>query len=62
MLELLVAWRAAGASRLDREPDGVMDAGPAPAIWDAFYPRLWAAAMPVESTVKVLAPFGVRMP
>ncbi|MBE2318291.1 penicillin acylase family protein [Solirubrobacter sp. CPCC 204708] len=48
MLELLVAWRAAGSSRLDREPDGVMDAGPGPAIWDAFYPRLWAAAMPVK--------------
>jgi hypothetical protein len=48
MLDLLVAWRAAGSSRLDRESDGTMDAGPAPAIWDAFYPRLWAAAMPVD--------------
>ena len=48
MLDLLVAWRAAGSSRLDRENDGVMDAGPAPAIWDAFYPKLWAAAMPVD--------------
>ncbi|MDA0169926.1 penicillin acylase family protein [Solirubrobacter taibaiensis] len=48
MLDLLVAWRAAGSSRLDREADGVMDAGPAPAIWDAFYPKLWAAAMPVD--------------
>ncbi len=48
MLELLVAWRAAGSSRVDREPDGVIDAGPAPAIWDAFYPRLWKAAMPVD--------------
>ena len=34
------AWRAAGSSRLDRDLDGVMDAGPGPAIWDAFYPRL----------------------
>ncbi|RKQ93775.1 acyl-homoserine lactone acylase PvdQ [Solirubrobacter pauli] len=48
MLEWLVGWRAAGSSRLDRDLDGVIDAGPAPAIWDAFYPRLWAAAMPVE--------------
>lgn len=48
MLEWLVAWNQAGSSRLDRELDGVIDAGPAPAIWDAFYPRLWAAAMPVE--------------
>jgi acyl-homoserine lactone acylase PvdQ len=48
MLELLVAWRAAGSSRVDRDLDGVMDAGPGPAIWDALYPRLWAAAMPVK--------------
>ena len=46
MLELLVAWRAAGSSRLDRDLDGVMDAGPGPAIWDAFYPRLYDAVMP----------------
>ena len=46
MLELLAAWRAAGSSRLDRDLDGVMDAGPGPAIWDAFYPRLYDAAMP----------------
>ena len=38
---LLEAWRAAGSSRLDRDLDGVMDAGPGPAIWDAFYPRLF---------------------
>jgi acyl-homoserine lactone acylase PvdQ len=48
MLELLADWRASGSSRLDRDLDGVMDAGPGPAIWDAFYPRLWAAAMPVK--------------
>jgi acyl-homoserine lactone acylase PvdQ len=48
MLEWLIAWRAAGSSRLDRDLDGLIDAGPAPAIWDAFYPKLWAAAMPVE--------------
>ena len=44
---LLEPWRAAGSSRLDRDLDGVMDAGPGPAIWDALYPRLFAAAMPV---------------
>ena len=46
MLDLLAAWRAAGSSRLDRDLDGVMDAGPGPAIWDAFYPRLYDAVMP----------------
>ena len=37
-----------GSSRLDRDLDGVIDAGPGPALWDAFYPRLWNAAMPVK--------------
>ncbi len=46
MLDLLAQWRAAGSSRLDRDLDGVMDAGPGPAIWDAFYPRLYDAVMP----------------
>ncbi len=45
MLDLLVAWRANGSSRLDRDLDGFMDAGGAPAIWDDLYPRLFAAAM-----------------
>jgi acyl-homoserine lactone acylase PvdQ len=45
MLALLQAWVATGSSRLDRDLDGVMDAGPAPAIMDALYPRLFAAAM-----------------
>lgn len=48
MLELLLAWRAARSSRVDADLDGVMDAGPGPAIWDALYPRLWTAAMPVK--------------
>jgi acyl-homoserine lactone acylase PvdQ len=48
MLELLGSWRAGGSSRLDRDLDGVMDAGPGPAIWDALYPKLFAAAMPVK--------------
>jgi Penicillin amidase len=48
MLAVLNEWRAAGSSRLDRDLDGVIDAGPGPAIWDAFYPRLFAAALPVK--------------
>ena len=48
MLEHLVTWNRAGSSRLDRDLDGVIDAGPGPAIWDAFYPRLFRAAMPVR--------------
>jgi acyl-homoserine lactone acylase PvdQ len=45
MLELLEGWTAAGSSRLDREEDGVIDAGAAPAIWDELYPRLVDAVM-----------------
>jgi acyl-homoserine lactone acylase PvdQ len=48
MLALLNEWRAAGSSRLDRDLDGKMDAGPGPAIWDAFYPRLVKAALPIK--------------
>ena len=48
MLAILNEWRAAGSSRLDRDLDGRIDAGPGPAIWDAFYPRLFAAAMPIR--------------
>jgi hypothetical protein len=48
MLAILNEWRSAGSSRLDRDLDGRIDAGPGPAIWDAFYPRLFAAAMPVK--------------
>jgi acyl-homoserine lactone acylase PvdQ len=40
MIDLLSAWKAQGASRLDRDLDGKMDAGAAPAIMDAIYPRL----------------------
>ena len=43
MLAILNEWRAAGSSRLDRDLDGVIDAGPGPAIWDALYPRLYDA-------------------
>ena len=39
-LDAMVAWSAAGASRLDRDLDGVIDAGPGPAIVDAAYPRI----------------------
>jgi acyl-homoserine lactone acylase PvdQ len=48
LLATLDAWRAAGSSRLDRDLDGRMDAGPAPAIWDAFYPKLFAAVIGVK--------------
>jgi acyl-homoserine lactone acylase PvdQ len=40
MLAALDAWRAKGSSRLDVNLDGKEDAGSAPAIWDALYPRL----------------------
>ncbi|MBB4663845.1 penicillin acylase family protein [Conexibacter arvalis] len=40
LLDLLVRWRAAGASRLDRDLDGLIDAGPAAAIVDELYPRI----------------------
>jgi acyl-homoserine lactone acylase PvdQ len=45
MLALLEAWSAAGSSRLDVNEDGLMDAGPAPAIWDELYPRLLDSVM-----------------
>jgi acyl-homoserine lactone acylase PvdQ len=45
MLELLLAWRATGSSRLDRDLDGFMDAGAAPAIMDAVYPRVADAVL-----------------
>jgi len=45
LLDLLEAWRAGGSSRLDRELDGRMDAGPGPAIMDALYPRLRTAVL-----------------
>lgn len=45
MLNLLLAWRAQGSSRLDRNLDGKMDAGSAPAIMDAVYPRLAQAVL-----------------
>src|SRR5690606_10144665 len=45
MLQLLEGWNATGSSRLDRDLDGFIDAGAAPAIWDELYPRLVAAVM-----------------
>jgi acyl-homoserine lactone acylase PvdQ len=44
MLALLKAWKATGSSRLDRDLDGKMDAGGAPAIMDAIYPKVVDAA------------------
>jgi acyl-homoserine lactone acylase PvdQ len=45
ILTLLEQWRAGGSSRLDRDLDSKMDAGAAPGIWDALYPRLFEAVM-----------------
>lgn len=44
-LDAMLAWSAAGASRLDRDLDGTIDAGPGPAIVDEAYPRLADAVM-----------------
>jgi hypothetical protein len=43
MLGLLDGWSAAGSSRLDVDLNGKIDAGAAPAIWDALAPRLLKA-------------------
>ncbi len=57
MVDLLKAWRTAGASRLDRDGDGKMDAGGAPLIVDTLYPLVSQAAIePLlgSSTTKLL--------
>ena len=38
-------WRAQGSSRLDRDLDGKMDAGAAPAIMDTMYPKVADAVL-----------------
>jgi acyl-homoserine lactone acylase PvdQ len=45
MVALIDQWRAQGSSRLDRDLDGKMDAGPAPAIMDELYPRIADAVL-----------------
>lgn len=45
MLELLMAWRAAGSSRVDRDGDGRIDAGAAATIIDELYPRIADAVL-----------------
>src|SRR3954470_7090710 len=40
MLTKLEQWRAAGGSRVDADLDGKMDAGAAPAIMDAVFPKI----------------------
>lgn len=45
MLDLLLAWRTSGSSRLDRDLDGRMDAGSAPVIMDEIYPRVADAVL-----------------
>jgi acyl-homoserine lactone acylase PvdQ len=54
MLALLQGWAASGSSRMDADLDGKMDAGAAPAIMDALYPRLFAAAMPVPNLTPLI--------
>src|SRR5439155_7690484 len=44
LLDLLLAWRQAGASRLDRNLDGTID-DPGAAIMDAAWPKLADAVM-----------------
>jgi acyl-homoserine lactone acylase PvdQ len=45
VLGLLMAWRASGCCRRDRAPDGTMDAGGAPAVMDALYPKVADAVL-----------------
>jgi acyl-homoserine lactone acylase PvdQ len=45
MIKLLSDWRSQGGSRLDRDLDGKMDAGGAPAIMDALYPKVADAVL-----------------
>jgi acyl-homoserine lactone acylase PvdQ len=48
LYDLLRGWRAGGSSRLDRDLDGLMEAGAAPLIMDTLYPKLAdAVLMPV---------------
>jgi acyl-homoserine lactone acylase PvdQ len=44
MLKLLVAWRAKGASRIDKDLDGAID-DPGAAIMDAAWPKIARAVM-----------------
>jgi acyl-homoserine lactone acylase PvdQ len=54
-VSLVDAWRAAGASRIDREPDGKVD-DPGAAVLDAAWPRLADAVM-----APVLGPLADRL-
>jgi acyl-homoserine lactone acylase PvdQ len=45
MVDLLKAWRDQGSSRLDRNLDGKIDAGPAPAIMGFLYPKVADAVL-----------------
>jgi acyl-homoserine lactone acylase PvdQ len=40
LLDLLGSWRNGGSSRLDRDLDGTIDAGPAALVMDELYPRI----------------------
>jgi acyl-homoserine lactone acylase PvdQ len=59
-LQIMLAWRANGASRLDRNLDGKID-DPGAAIMDAMWPRIADAAMrptlgPLTNRLKELLP------
>jgi acyl-homoserine lactone acylase PvdQ len=45
MLDLLLAWRAQGGSRVDRDLDGKIDAGAAATIMDTVYPKIADAVL-----------------
>ena len=45
MEQYLKDWRAQGSSRLDRDLDGFIDAGPAPAIMGSLYPKVADAVL-----------------
>jgi acyl-homoserine lactone acylase PvdQ len=60
LLQLMLSWRAHGASRLDRNLDGKID-DPGAAIMDAAWPRIADAAMrptlgPLTDQLKLLLP------
>jgi acyl-homoserine lactone acylase PvdQ len=59
-LELLEAWRRHGASRLDRNLDGLID-DPGAAIMDAAWPRLADAAIGARLGPRLTTELGQRL-
>jgi acyl-homoserine lactone acylase PvdQ len=60
MLELLEVWRRHGASRLDRNLDGLID-DPGAAIMDAAWPRLADAAIGARLGPRLTTELGQRL-